>query len=342
MSLKNLSVATKIPKILKKKLINNKICHLYDNFEKNINIKENFAVSVSGGADSMALAFFAKIYAIKKDLKVKFFVVDHKLRSESTNEAKLVKNILKKFTINVKILTWRGKKPSKNIQSLARKKRYELLFKNCDKHNINTILLGHHEGDLLENFFIRITRGSGLKGLVSLDKKVKIDNFNILRPLLSQKKEDLIFVSKNVFNFYVEDPSNNDEKFQRIRIRNLIQNLSKNGLDQKKFIKTIENLKISNEVVQFYVDKNLSENTHFSKKEKKLFLNKNFFNQPYEVIFRSLSDSIKKIGNKYYSVRGKKLDKIISEIENIGQFKATLGNCIIEKVNETIIISKES
>ena len=66
-----------------------------------------------------------------------------------------------------------GKKPTKNIQSIARKKRYELLFSSCKKFKINNILIGHHQDDLFENFFIRILRGSGLKGLVSFDKKTK-------------------------------------------------------------------------------------------------------------------------------------------------------------------------
>ena len=184
-------------------------------------------------------------------------------------------------------------------------------------------------------------RGSGLKGLVSLDKETKIENKNLLRPLLDQKKKDLIFISKSVFNFYVKDPTNKDEKFQRIKIRNLIYELEKKGLDKKKFLKTIKNLKYSNSVVNFYVNENLKKNSYFSDKSKKLILNKSFFLQPYEVTFRSFSESIKLIGKKYYSVRGKKLDKILETIENNHFFRVTLGGCIIEKVNQTVIISKE-
>ena len=73
-----------------------------------------------------------------------------------------------------------------------------------------------------------------------------------------------------------------------------------------------------------------------------MILNKSFFIQPYEVIFRALSESIKLIGKKYYSVRGKKLDKIIKDIENNQSFRGTLGGCIIEKVNETVFITREN
>ena len=341
MSLKNLSAKIKIPKIFKDKLKNKRINLIYKRFEKSLNINENFGVAVSGGPDSLSLAFLAKIYSIKKKLTPKFFIVDHKLRSESTKEAKVVKQLLKRFLIVSEILTWKGRKPLKNIQSLARIKRYELIYKRCDKYKIRNILIGHHQDDLFENFFIRMLRGSGLKGLISLDKKNKIGNKNLLRPLLDEKKEDLAFISKNVFNFYVQDPTNNDEKYLRIKIRKLIAELQKSGLDKKKFIKTIKNLKYSNNVINFYVSENLKKNTFFSNKSNKLILNKFFFHQPYEVIFRALSESIKLIGKKYYSVRGKKLDKIIKDIENNHSFRATLGGCIIEKVNETVVILKE-
>ena len=118
---------------------------------------------------------------------------------------------------------------------MARKKRYSLLISKCKKLKIKNILLAHHQDDLFENFFIRILRGSGLKGLTSFDEKTKINDVNILRPLLNQKKDDLLFVSKFVFNFFVNDPSNDDEKFQRIRVRKLISELKKEGLDERKF-----------------------------------------------------------------------------------------------------------
>ena len=341
MSLKNLSAKTKIPKHLKSYLENKRINQIYKKFENSLILNESFAVAVSGGPDSLALAFLAKIYSLKKKISSKFFIVGHRLRSESTNEAKLVKNILKLYSINAEIISWKGIKPSKNIQSIARKKRFELLYIRCEKSKIKNILLGHHLDDLIENFFIRLDRGSGLKGLISLDVKSQYKDLNVVRPLLNQKKEDLIFLSKYVFNFFVDDPSNIDEKYKRTRIRKMIDEFKKNGLDKEKLLQTIKNLKYSNNVVNFYVNKNLNKNTIYFEKKDRLILNKNFFIQSYEVIFRSLSDCLRMVGKKYYPVRGKKLDRIISDIKNDSLSRVTLGGCIVEKVNQTIIISKE-
>ena len=341
MSLKNLNVVNKIPKTLKNKLNHKRIKKIYKSFERNLNISENFIVAVSGGPDSLALAFLSKIYSIKKKLIAKFFIVDHKLRKESSREAKRTQKILKTHDINAKILTWFGKKPLTNIQAIARRKRYQLLFSESDKLKIKNILLGHHENDLFENFFIRMLRGSGLKGLISMDKKIIINGKNLLRPLINEKKEDLRFISKKVFNFYINDPSNEDEKYLRTQVRKIIEELEKKGFDRKKLDTTVKNLKHSNDVVNYYVNENLKKNTFFSSKKKKLIIKNEYFNQPFEVILRSLSESIRFIGKRCYPVRGKKLEKIISKIEKNTLYKQTLGGCIIEKVSQTIIISKE-
>lgn len=341
MSPKNLNASNKTHRFLLNKLKDKKTLQIYKKFEKNLNIKENFIVAVSGGSDSKALSYLAKIYSIKKLLNVKYFIVDHKLRKNSTLEANFVQKNLKKFSINLNILTWHGTKPKNNIQSTARKKRYNLLVNQAKKFKIKNILLGHHLDDLFENFFIRILRGSGLNGLVSLDQKTQYEKINLIRPLINFDKKDLIYISNRIFGSYVEDPSNKDDKFKRVKIRNFLKKLEMEGLDRNKFFLTIKNLKFANETIKFYNKKNLEENTFFSKDKKVVLLKKEFFYQSQEVVFRSFSEIIKFIGKKYYPSRGKKIDKIVKLIKSNSSIKITLGGCIIKKVNETVIISKE-
>ena len=340
MSPKNLN-AIKIPKILKEKLFNKRIIKLYNSFEKNLDVKSSFAVAVSGGPDSMALAYLTKIYSLKNRVNCRYYIVNHKLRKESSSEAEQVKKILGTFNIKSEILIWHGKKPTKNIQSLARKKRYELLFSKCKKLKINNLIIGHHLEDLFENFFIRMIRGSGLKGLVSLGKKTTLDKINLIRPLLCYNKKDLEFISNHVFNFYVKDPSNKDIKYTRIKIRKLINEFKANGLNKEKLFLTLKNLKKSNHALSIYVEKNKKFNSFYYKEKNELVLNEIFFNQPYEVVFRSISDSIKLVGGKYNAARGKKIDNILEKISQNSLSKETLGGCVIKKVNQTVIISKE-
>jgi len=344
MNQKNLSVRNKTHKKILSNLNNKKISETFKEFSNSLNIEENLAVAVSGGPDSLALAFLAKCYSLKNKIKVKYFIVDHKLRKESSLEAKTIKDMLKKIDIDCKILPWNGKKPSKNIQAIARDKRYSLLVKECKKNDIRYLLLGHHVNDLLENFLIRLVRGSGLNGLISFNKntKYKDQKLAILRPLLDIEKKDLIYVTKKVFNFFIKDPSNINKEFKRTRIRNLLQSLEKEGLDKKKLILTINNLKDSDRSIKFYLDKNLNENAIFLKKKNIYILNQNFFDQSHEIIFRSLTKIIQRLGKKNYPVRGKSLNELIKEINAKSFSKVTLGGCFIDRINETILISKEN
>ena len=341
MSLKNLNVTKKTHKFLLNKLKDKRTLQIYKKFKNNLPIKKNFIVAVSGGPDSLALSFLAKIYAIHNSIDIKYFIVDHKLRKNSTWEAEHVQKKLKNFDIKLNILTWKGIKPKKNIQSIARDKRYKLLTDAAKKFKIKNILLGHHLDDLFENFFIRILRGSGLQGLVSLDREAQNNNINLIRPLISIEKDDLVYISKIVFRSYIEDPSNEDDKFKRVKVRNLLKELSLEGLDKNKFFLTIKNLKFANENIRFYTKKNLEENVTIFQKKQNAILKENFFSQSEEVVFRSFGEVIKIIGKKYYTVRGKKIDKIIDLVKSKTSFKVTLGGCLIKKVNGTLILSKE-
>jgi len=198
--------------------------------------------------------------------------------------------------------------------------------------------------DLSENFLIRMLRGSGLNGLISFGKKVKYNDqkLNIVRPLLDVEKKDLIYIAKKVFDFFIKDPSNVNENFKRTRIRNLLQSLEKEGLDKKKLILTINNLKDSDRSIKFYLDRNLKKNAVFLIKKNIYILNQNFFNQSHEIIFRSLAKIIQNLGKKHYPVRGKSINSLIEGINTKSFSKVTLGGCFIDKVNDTILISKEN
>ena len=343
MKKKSLSVKKKNHNLILKHLNDKKILEVFKEFEKSIDVNSKYAAAISGGPDSLALAYFCKCISIIYKTKIKYFLVDHKLRTHSTREAKNVLKILNKIRIKCKILTWKGKKPISNIQSIARENRYNLITNECKKSNIQFLLLGHHIDDLYENFLLRLLRGSGLKGLVSMDKISQTDynNIGIIRPLIDIKKIDLKKISKKVFNFFVEDPSNLDENFKRIRIRKLINTLEDEGLDKNKLRITINNLKYANNAINFYYKNNLRKNSTYFKEKNTVILNKSFFSQPNEIIFRSFADVLKKITKKHYPPRGKSLIAVIMGIKSGKLKKTTLGGCIIKKISETVVVFPE-
>ena len=348
MKKKNLSVKKKIHNFYSKKLNDPRIKKIYLNFKKKISnhITNGFCVAVSGGVDSMALSFLAKCYSIENNKKVYFFVVDHKLRKKSTYEANLVKKKLKFFQISSKILTIKKEKISTNIQSFARDNRYKLIFKQSLIKKIDMIITAHHLGDLIENFFIRLLRGSGLKGLISFSKiksKVKFDDkIYILRPLIDIPKKDLEYISKNTFNFNVNDTSNFDDKYLRVKVRKLISNLEKDGLTFNKFKLSLNNLSKSNYAVDHFVKKNINDNSNYLKLTKAIILNDDFLKQPDEIVFRSFSEVIQKVGKKDTPTRGAKVENLLKYFKSSNNYsKKTLSGCIIQKFKNSVIIYPE-
>ncbi len=346
MKKKSLSAKKKIHNKLLINLKNPLIYKIYKNFNNFVKInlnQSNFSVAISGGADSLALAYLSKCYSISNNIKVNYYHVDHGLRKESFSEAKKLKFLLKIFDINCKILKWTGSKPKSNIQAIARTKRYNLIYNECLKDKVNFIFVAHHIDDLYENFIIRLLRGSGLKGLISFNKTNTNynDKLKVLRPLIGYKKIDLNYITKRVFSFKFEDPSNKNINFKRIRIRNLIENLKSEGLNLEKLILTINNLSDSNLTIDHYVIQNIKCNSKYNSKKKNYILNNDFFNQPHEIVFRSLINLLKKIGNKYYSPRGKSISQLLRKLGSGEIKKINISGCILEKINNSFVIYKE-
>jgi len=317
-----------------------KVNKIYLDFREKIttNIgKEKFAIAVSGGTDSLSLSILAKLYSLENKNKFIALIVDHGLRKESAKEAKeTLKNLLKN-NINAKILTYSGQKFSSNIQKRARDLRYDLMQNFCKKNNIKYLILAHHQEDLIENFYIRLVRGSGIKGLTSLEELTQaLSNFYIVRPLLNFSKLDLIYITKKIYRSWIEDPSNVNDKFLRVRIRKFQNKLKKEGFNTSRIIKTINNLNYAKKSLDFYILKSEKKYLNFFK-EGYASLNYSIFNnEAQEIIFRVFIKALHYVSGEYYPPRSENLTKLIKNI-SLKQFKsATLGGCLVEK-NKNII-----
>ena len=335
-------------KVKKNKLVfkDPKIQNFYKKFKSIIfkNIKnKSFALAVSGGSDSLCLAYFSKMYTSEYGNKIHVLIVDHKLRKESHKEALKVKGILRKKNIPSIVIKWKGEIPKSNIQKNARDIRYSLISNYCFKENIKYLITAHHEDDQIENFFIRLLRGSGLAGLSSMSVNAKYNNrLKIIRPFLSFKKSDLKFVTLKYFKTFIKDPSNKDEKFLRVRIRKYKKNMEKEGLDTRKIVKTVDNLVSANQAINFYKNKALYKHATFVSKNKCLINKQIFLEEAGEIVFKSFSDILSLISGTYYPPRSKKVVSLIERLKKNKFTKSTLGGCIIEDKDNIILISKES
>jgi len=315
---------------------------IFINFKNKLDLlnKKSYTIAVSGGPDSLALAALTKAYSNIKKVKFKYVLVDHNIRKNSAKEAKQVKGLLKKNKINLYIIL-NKKKITKNIQSLARNRRYEILSNYCRKNKINTLITAHNLEDQVETFFIRLSRGSGLQGLSSMNYLSKIDNkVNLYRPLLDIKKKFLIKISKIVFGKYFKDPSNKNLKYLRTKIRNLKKPLEKSGIEYRQIIKSINNLASSKATLDDYLKKIFKET--IKKKRKEIFINfEKFKEHNKEIKIALINESIRRLKNNYYNPRTKKVENLIKNLENTNFKKSTLGGCIFILKNGNLCLNIE-
>ena len=267
--------------------------------------KKSFTVAVSGGPDSLALAALAKAYSYKSKTKFHFVLVNHNLRKNSFQEAKKVKKLLKKNDINLYIIS-NKKKVAKNIQAQARTIRYEILSNHSRKNKINTIMTAHNLEDQVETFFIRLSRGSGLKGLSAMSTLSKIEKgLNLYRPLLDIKKTTLIKISKKIFGKYIKDPSNKNFKFLRTKVRNLKKPLEKSGIAYEQIVRSINNLALSKKTLDDYLSQIFKQ--IIKKRGRQVFIEYQKFKElNNEIRIAVIQESIKKLKNNYYYTRSKK------------------------------------
>ncbi len=188
------------------------------------------AIAVSGGADSLALCLLAADWARARGGKVVGVTVDHALRLESAAEARRVGGWLAAHSIDHCILTRTGPKPETGIQAFARQARYDLLQGWCADQGILHLLLAHHQDDQAETLLLRLGRGSGPDGLAAMAPIVERAAVRLLRPLLDVPHHRLTATLTALGQEWVEDPSNQNPHYQRVRLRQMMPALANVGI----------------------------------------------------------------------------------------------------------------
>ena len=212
----------------------------------------SIAIAVSGGGDSMALAH-GLVQALPKTCTIHIVTVDHGLRPAARDEAALVKKTVTQWGKNVihETLTCKSLKgATSKVQEQARAARYGLIYEYCKAHKIEVLALGHHLDDQMETFFMRLSGGSGLKGLGCMRAVSAYRDMALWRPLLGVSHETCLLYCTEQDVPWVEDPSNKDTAYERVRWRNLWPHFEAEGLTRDRLQQTIIRLQAAQGVLE--------------------------------------------------------------------------------------------
>lgn len=220
-----------------------------------------FVVGLSGGADSLCLTMLLNEYIANNGGKLFACIVDHKLRPQSSTEIVPIIEILKQIGIDHCVKIWNHGNITSNIEMKARTARYDLLDEYCKEVNANFLCTAHHALDQWETFFMRLSRGSGLRGLTSINSITDFRNIKLIRPLLTFSPIDLKETLQQRFSIdsYVYDEMNDDPKYERVRWRKSYNTLSSEyNLTTINIGQTIKRLKLANDCLNYITTNVLS------------------------------------------------------------------------------------
>ncbi|WP_439560017.1 tRNA lysidine(34) synthetase TilS [Roseinatronobacter sp.] len=208
-------------------------------------------VAVSGGGDSMALLRLAHNWAQQHDKTLMVATVDHGLRAASAREAAMVARCAARLGLRHDTLQWHGWDGRGNLQDNARQARKHLLSHWARTHALDAVALGHTRDDQAETFLMRLARGSGVEGLSGMAARDASYGTIWLRPLLATGRAALREYLRAIAQDWIEDPSNLDTRFDRIKARAALDHLAALGLDAQQLAQTAQRLRAARDSLDF-------------------------------------------------------------------------------------------
>ena len=182
-------------------------------------------VAVSGGADSLALAYALSLEAPKLALRVEGVTVDHQLQSQSSVQAEKVVATLATMGIEKTHVIKVDVNITDGLEASARRARYAALDLCAEKTGATFVFLGHTRDDQSESVLLGLARGSGARSLSAM----ALRNGKYVRPLLAITREETLGACAEAQLDPWDDPHNADKAFTRVRVRtDVIPNLEKN------------------------------------------------------------------------------------------------------------------
>ncbi len=208
-------------------------------------------LAVSGGGDSMALLLMAADWSRRTGRPVLAATVDHGLRPEAAEEAAFVGETAAGLGIQHQVLRWTGWDGQGNLQDQARQARYRLLADWAGAHGLRAVLLAHTQDDQAETLLMRLARGAGVDGLSAMAPEFTRHGVTFLRPLLQARRDVLRDYLRGREQDWVEDPSNDDPKFDRVKARQALAGLSPLGIDPDRLSQVAENMAQAREALNW-------------------------------------------------------------------------------------------
>jgi tRNA(Ile)-lysidine synthase len=315
------------------------------------------AIAVSGGGDSLALMHLLAAYAkARRAPPPVVLTVDHGLRPGSSADARKVLIWAKAAGLPAHRLIWRGDKPANGTEAAAREARYRLIGEWMRKRGFTTLHVAHSRDDQAETFLLRLARGSGLDGLSAMRPLspwplAGFSDLAVARPLLGIGRAELRAYLDRRGQPWLDDPMNEDPRFDRVRLRRAAPVLAEAGLSAARIADAANHLARARQALELATEAVLLRACRRAGDGSDLLLDpRALAAAPRELGLRGLAALLMRVGNQPYRPRFEALERLFGHIAS-GTLRggATLHGCRIGPARvtmrvfgpETLVISRE-
>ena len=290
---------------------------LLDRFSTDLNALVSrgarIGVAVSGGPDSLALLLLA---AAARPGGVEAATIDHGLRPEAAEEAAMVGQVCERLSVPHAILAARWSEvPETAIQERARHQRYLLLGYWAEERGLDAIVTAHHAEDQAETLLMRLARGAGVRGLAGMRARSITPGAHVrlVRPLLGWRRQELEEICSAAGLTPAADPSNLDERFERVRVRRSLAGLD--WLDSGAVAQSAANLADADAALDWAMKAEWAR----SVQEKRGSITYHRSDVPMEIVRRVVARAIRRLATEGdRDPRGAELTRLVATLSDGG------------------------
>ncbi|MCO8144190.1 tRNA lysidine(34) synthetase TilS [Rhodovulum tesquicola] len=289
-------------------------------------------VAVSGGGDSVALLLALagrRVHAV---------TVDHGLRPEASAEARFVAETCARLGLLHETLRWRGWDGQGNLQDAARRARYRLIADWAAGQGIGRVALGHTRDDQAETVLMRLARGAGVDGLSAMAPARDALGVTWLRPFLGLSRADLRAFLTERGQGWIEDPSNEDARFDRVQARRALATLAPLGITAEGLAATAARMGSARAALEAAT---LAAARHVACEERGdvVLARAGLDALQDEIARRLLVAALCWVASSDYPPRAEALAETLAALDSAP--RATLHGCLIAREGECLRIARE-
>ena len=245
--------------------------------------------------------------------------------------------------IEHEILTWQGAKPVSGLQAAARTARLGLLTGRAASLGAKGLFLAHHMQDQAETLLMRLARGTGPDGLAGIRLRQMRDAIPVLRPLLPVTPDRLRAHCLAEGQAWVEDPSNRDRRFERVRVRQEAKGMTDVGLDAARLnrlarafgrLRDWSEVRLTNFLVEF---------SDLDPRGFAILTLSAVLDLPSPLRAKLLSGVLQSIGGLDYPPRAERMGRFLNWLQDGHGQRNTLGGCLMWRGrDDTLWIARET